>query len=244
MSINVWFGYAMITAVLGRFESDFSVPDEQQDAADLKAMWENFDQIELVKELRNSWRTEDGRQVPVWKEHTAYQSFEEAERGPRLTTGPLAGSHGVAAQRIFVSGSLEEHNLMMLHFVCFGRGTVGWPGVVHGGALGTILDESLGRCAARHLDARTGVTANLELNYVDKCTPGEWYVIILGLDEAHEADQTGRKKYVTGVMACCGESGPQYDGEGFANVHPHVVAKALFVAPKNIKLIAPIEEQF
>jgi len=132
----------------------------------------------------------------------------------------------------------------MVHFVCFGNGTTGWPRVVHGGALATILDECFGRFAARQVKERTALTAYLETKYIEKCEPGQWYVIILGLDEARKNDQTERKKYVGGVLACCGEIGPKYTGEGFENVHPHVLATALFVVPKDVSQLQPIPDEF
>jgi len=73
---------------------------------------------------------------------------------------------------------------------------------------------------------------------------GQWYVIILGLDEARKDDQTERKKYLAGALACCGGIGPKYTGEGFENVHPHVLATALFVVPKDVSQLQPIPDEF
>lgn len=210
-----------------------SVPTEEEDAEDLADMIAAFDELPLVQSLRSSWRLVDGKRVPLWKEWIAYQALTEpARRAERLTTGPLAGSHGVAAQRIF----LNEENGSMVHFVCFGAGTTGWPGIVHGGAISTIIDESFGRFAARKVEARTAITASLELSYVQKSVPGEWYVIILGLDDDHKDEQTDKKKYMAGVMACLEDGNLKYSDGNFDSVHPHVLAKALYVVPKAVKL--------
>jgi len=221
--------------------ADFTldVPSEEEQARDLAEAYRTFDELELVQSLRSSWHMVDGEREPVWKEHIAYQAMTDPkERAGRLTSGPLGTSHGVAAQKIFTSKDA------MVHFVCFGNGTTGWPRVVHGGAIATIMDESLGRCAAGHVKERTAVTAYLETKFLEKCEPGQWYVIIAGLDAAHKDDQTERKKYLSGVLACCGDIGPKYSGEAFGNVHPHVLATALFVVPKDVSQLQPILDEF
>jgi len=217
-----------------------SPPTPEEDASDLAEMMAEFDSLPVVQSLRSSWRLVDGKKVPVWKEWTAYQALKSpSERAGRLTTGPLAGSYGVGAQRVF----LNEADDMMVAFVCFGNGVCGWPGIVHGGVISTILDEAFARFAMRHVEGRAVVTANLELNYVQKSEPGEWYVVIMGNNEDHAHQASETKKYMTGVMACCGSETPRFSGTGFEDVHPHVVAKALYVVPKNVKL-AQIPDEF
>jgi len=149
--------------------ADFSleVPSEEDQAKDLAEAYRLFDKLELVQSLRSSWHMVDGERQPVWKEYTAYQAMTDPqERAGRLTSGPLGTSHGVAAQRVFTSQDA------MVHFVCFGNGTTGWPRVVHGGVLATILDECFGRWAARNVKERTALTAYLETKYLEKCEPG------------------------------------------------------------------------
>jgi acyl-coenzyme A thioesterase PaaI-like protein len=64
----------------------------------------------------------------------------------------MAGSAGLAVQRVF----WDEEKQCATTVVWFGSGMAGWPGVVHGGALATVMDESLGRVAVRLLPERTG----------------------------------------------------------------------------------------
>jgi len=235
--LSATLGFYQVRSILANLV--ITLPSESEQAQDLATAYRIYEELDLVQSLRSSWNMVDGKQEPEWKEYTAYQAMTEPkERAGRLTTGPLGNPHGVAAQKIFYSKNA------MVHFVCFGNGTTGWPRVVHGGALATILDESLGRFAARHVKERTAVTAYLETKYVAMCEPGQWYVIILGLDDARENDQTERKKYVGGFLACCGDDGPRYTSGRFENVHPHVVANALFVVPKDVSHLSPIPGEF
>ena len=96
----------------------------------------------------------------------------------------------------------------------------GWPFVVHGGALATVLDEHLARVAIQHFPERTAVTANLDINYLRAATSNGIYVFSAKLDEERSTD---RKAYVTGSVR---------DKDG--NVC--TVAKGLFVVPRGYKL--------
>jgi acyl-coenzyme A thioesterase PaaI-like protein len=46
-----------------------------------------------------------------------------------------------------------------------GRGLCGHDGIIHGGLLATLLDETLARTAINNLPKKVGVTANLSINY-------------------------------------------------------------------------------
>lgn len=96
----------------------------------------------------------------------------------------------------------------------------GWPTVVHGGLLATVLDESLGRVAIRSVPARTGVTAHLNIDYRKHVSSGEFYTIHTRLDTERSTD---RKAYVSGeVRSLMGQLCCESD--------------ALFVVPKKLGL--------
>ncbi|KAI0118415.1 hypothetical protein GGR51DRAFT_499476 [Nemania sp. FL0031] len=152
----------------------------------------------------------------------------------RITSGPMSGSSGLAFQRIFHNVATGE----VVSVVYFGAGLAGWPGVVHGGAIATLLDESLGRCAILRFPSRTGVTANLELQYRAPTKTDTFYVIraapvaseddhVVGKDGVRKGD---RKLWVNGTLAT-------EDGK------VSVEAKALFVVPRAYKL-RPLVEGF
>lgn len=80
------------------------------------------------------------------------------------------------------------------------------------------MDESLGRCAVRRLVGRSGVTANLELNYLKPIVTNNFYVVRAVPDEGG----TERKCWVQGRLETL---------EGRVCVE----ARALFVVPKGYK---------
>ncbi|KAI0897308.1 HotDog domain-containing protein [Annulohypoxylon nitens] len=160
--------------------------------------------------------------------HTSKPASHKTVVQSRITSGPLSGSRGLPFQRIFHNATTGE----VVSVVYFGSGTGGWPGVVHGGALATLLDESLGRCAILRFPARTGVTARLELQYRQPTLTSGFYVIRARPmeDERDSAEKRERKLWVEGTLETM-------DGKTC------VEAKALFVVPKGVKL-KPLVEGF
>ncbi|KAK7962171.1 uncharacterized protein PG986_002996 [Apiospora aurea] len=174
---------------------------------------------------------------PAWESWAAYDdrggSNSEKRKGS-VTAGALSGSKGLAYQRVFWNASTGE----LVNVVYFGGGTAGWPGVVHGGALATVLDETLGRCAILRFPSRTGVTARLELNYKKPTVTNAFYTVrtrpvveegaeALNKDGSRKSD---RKLWVHGHVEA-------------ENGRVCVEARALFVVPKGINL-APLETRW
>lgn len=168
-----------------------------------------LESLPLVKELRDS---------PNVREWTAYSSLTAQERAHRLTSGPMGGSAGIAIQRVF----WLEDEARAISVIWFGRGMAGWPGVVHGGALATVLDESLGRVALRSLPGKFGVTANLSLNYRSQTLTDDFYVIRV---EVMAGEMTETKAKVRGTLETL-------------NGEVCVQAEGLFVVPKTYGLQA------
>lgn len=77
--------------------------------------------------------------------------------------------------------------------VYLGNALEGWPTMVHGGALGTVLDENMGRAALRHFPAQYGVTANMNINYRAPVYSGNFYTFYTQLDVERSTD---RKAFV------------------------------------------------
>ncbi|PVH80164.1 hypothetical protein DL98DRAFT_515652 [Cadophora sp. DSE1049] len=149
---------------------------------------------------------------PTWTSHDAYTSLPIPERSARLTTGPLAGARALGGyQRVFQNAETGE----TVTVVWFGGAIAGWPGVTHGGVIATVMDESLGRCAIRQFPSRSGVTANLELNYLKPVVTNSFYVI----RAVPEQGVTERKCWVQGRLETL---------EGRICVE----SRALFVVPK------------
>lgn len=111
-------------------------PGSPDDLEQLRELQEEFDDLPLVRILRSYFIAQDGELARRWSEWDAYQGVHHSVREERLTTGPLQGSAGVGAQKIF----RDELTGTVLCFVNFGEGTTGWPGVVHGGLISTLFD--------------------------------------------------------------------------------------------------------
>lgn len=91
---------------------------------------------------------------------------------------------------------------------------------MHGGVLATVLDENLGRVAIRTFPERTGVTANLQINYRAPVYSGNFYTFHSRLVQERS---TERKASVVGEVR---------DPKGKVCVE----AEGLFVVPKKYKL--------
>ncbi|KAI8956608.1 HotDog domain-containing protein [Daldinia sp. FL1419] len=166
---------------------------------------------------------------PTWKSWDAYSGAQSTTMvQSRLTSGPLGGSHGIPYQRVFRNTKTNE----VISVVYLGAATAGWPGVVHGGALATLLDESLVRCAVLLFPARTGVTARLELQYRAPTLTSGFYVIRTRpmIHEGEDPSKSNRKMWVEGTL------------ESLSG-RICVEAKALTVVPKGVKL-KPLVEEF
>ena len=184
------------------------LPGTPEDEALSSWIFSRAENLPIVKSLSSD---------PNFVSWPAYSAFAEHERPHRMTTGPLGGSRGLGGyQRIFYNKETGE----MISVLWIGGALAGWPGVVHGGLLATVLDETLGRCGIARFETRTGVTANLEVNY-KRPTMTNSFVVVRCLPVLEGS--TERKAYVQGRVETL-------DGKIC------VEAKGLFVSPKALKL--------
>ena len=110
-------------------------PDSYESEHLLSKLRKDLNELGIVKELR-SHREE-------WLEYEAYMSRPPELKASSMTAGAMRGFGGLGIQRIF--WNKEEQRLISIVF--FGPSLVGWPGVVHGGAVATVLEENLERVA-------------------------------------------------------------------------------------------------
>lgn len=183
-------------------------PDSPTATAALAALNTAADALPIIRSLRSAPET--------WHEWPAYASLPPSARPHRLTSGPLSGPAGLAVQRVF--WNVPEHRAITVLYL--GGALCGWPGVVHGGTLATVLDESLGRVAVRNFEAMTGVTANLEIDYRRPVLANRFFVVRAEVVGEGRAE---RKMWVRGTLE---------DLEGTVCVE----AKGLFVVPKGVEL--------
>lgn len=137
-------------------------------------------------------------------------------REHHLTGGALSGE-----------GRLEIPPLQFVEkggrraFTIFYIGTdlCGHQGLVHGGAMATVLDEALARCCFQALPNKVGMTANLNINYRRPLPAGSFAVIRCVTTRVE-----GRKAWVEGTLE-------NLAGEGEDRI-AYCVADALFIEPK------------
>ncbi|CCM05321.1 uncharacterized protein FIBRA_07535 [Fibroporia radiculosa] len=160
-----------------------------------------------------------------WYEARPYLKVPEEERVNTLTGGALHGPGKLAIPSLVRS---KRDNSEAMVFVHVGRALCGHEGIIHGGLLATLLDETLGRQASarRHpyrallnLPEKIGVTAYLHLNYRAPTRADQFIVIKTRLIEI-----SGRKAKVAGVIE---------DMQGTVLAE----AEALFIQPKYAKLL-------
>jgi acyl-coenzyme A thioesterase PaaI-like protein len=214
-------------------------PGTAEDAAAARAIAAAAERLPIVRELRGN---------PEWESWDAYVGFatpadttEDGELGisgaataaaaaakprpDRLTTGPMAGSRGLGAfQRVHRHVPTNQF-VTVIHF---GGALSGWPGVVHGGALATVLDESLGRVAVRALAGGTGVTARLEVRYAAPTLANQFYLVRAAVVPEVELEESERGK--GGRKVWCRARLEDMSGKVC------VEARGLFVTPKGITL--------
>jgi acyl-coenzyme A thioesterase PaaI-like protein len=152
-----------------------------------------------------------------WYEVRPYKNFPEDRRVNNLTAGALRGQGKLALMPIVRARWDETEAVGIVHV---GRGLCGHDGIVHGGLLATLLDESLARTAINNLPDKIGVTAKLSMSYKAPTFADQFIVIKVRLDE-----KNGRKVTVSGRVE---------DLKGNLLVE----ANALFVQPKYSKMLS------
>ncbi|TBU40841.1 Thioesterase/thiol ester dehydrase-isomerase [Dichomitus squalens] len=151
-----------------------------------------------------------------WYETRPYLNLPEERRVNSLTAGTLKGPGKLAIPPLVRARHDAKENWVFIHV---GRALCGHEGVIHGGLLATLLDETLARVALLNLPEKVGVTANLNINYKAPTRADQFIVIKVRLDEAQ-----GRKSRVSGVV------------EDMAG-NVLVEANALFIQPRYAKLL-------
>ncbi|GAA5874124.1 hypothetical protein JCM16303_005750 [Sporobolomyces ruberrimus] len=152
---------------------------------------------------------------PKWKVSRPYAATPP---GPHSLSGyALRGPHKFAIPPLVFTSPDKKEAVFILHV---GKGLCGHEGVIHGGLLATVLDESLGRTALLNLPTNIGVTATLNLKY-KKPTFAAQYIVI----KTQLTDQKGRKAWVKGRIE-------NTEGETL------VEADALFVEPKMARFLS------
>jgi len=169
----------------------------------------------LVKSLRSKSEFTESR--PTMKVKDTYRSAS-------LTSGVLAGPGKIEVPPYMW---VEEGGKTSVQVMYLGQDLCGHPGIVHGGLLATLLDEGLARCCFPAMPNKTGMTANLTVNYRAPAMANQYVAL-----KARTVKVEGRKAWVEGhIETLVGE------GEEPKKL---VEASALMIEPKNAKVLTKL----
>jgi acyl-coenzyme A thioesterase PaaI-like protein len=145
--------------------------------------------LRITKELES-----DPNYLPS---HSAYETFLPEHKAHHLCAGPnaLGTSHVLGAyQQVYSSPSTGS----VVVVVWLGPGATGWPGIVHGGVLGTLVDETCARAAFPSLAASGGIgvgkTAYMKVKYLSPSLARGFYVVRARVRPDEELDEKDRGK--------------------------------------------------
>ena len=113
--------------------SDPNSPDSLAYTADLERTLQS---LPVLQSLRTAPDADD------WYEVRPYQRFPEERRVNNLSAGALRGPGKLALMPMVRARWDETEAVAIVHV---GRGLCGHDGIVHGGLLATLLDETLAR---------------------------------------------------------------------------------------------------
>lgn len=111
-------------------------PDSPESKVYSQSLEEQLQSLQVLQQLRSK---DDARE---WYETRPYQNFPEERRVNNLTAGALRGPGKLALPPLIRAKRDESESAVFIHL---GRGLCGHDGIVHGGLLATLLDETLAR---------------------------------------------------------------------------------------------------
>lgn len=111
-------------------------PDSPESIAYSNSLEEQLQCLPLLQSLRKQ------ADAGEWYETRPYQGFPEERRVNNLTAGALRGPGKLAAIPLIRVKKDESESIVFIHL---GRGLCGHDGIIHGGLLATLLDETLAR---------------------------------------------------------------------------------------------------
>ncbi|KAJ8108275.1 hypothetical protein OPT61_g8281 [Boeremia exigua] len=172
---------------------------------------------EIEKSILTHALTKSLLEDPTYIASRPHLKIPEQLRAQNLTGGTLLGADKIAVPPLQFS-TADGSRFVSIQYL--GSALCGHPGIVHGGLLGTLLDEGLARCCFPALPNKVGVTASLNITYKAPCMANQIVVLV-----AETTKVEGRKAWVKGRL----ETLPKEEGE-----KPVVLteAEALFIEPR------------
>lgn len=173
-------------------------------------------QLEVEEYINTHRLTASLRSNPSFKESRPTLKVNKKYRNASLTSGVLSGQGRIEVPPYVWS---EDGGKSLVSILYLGPDLCGYPGIIHGGLLATLLDEGLARCCFPALPNKIGVTANLSIDY-RKPSFAESYMVL----KARTVKVEGRKAWVEGRIETLAKEGE--------NPVVLVEAKALMIEPK------------
>jgi hypothetical protein len=146
-TIGAFYPPLLLTYIAPRAAPPPPDPDLPESRAYVAALEEQLQNLPLLLKHR-------ANDPEVWYETRPYSSLPEDRRVNNLTAGALRGPGRLALFPLVRSRFDESEALVIVHV---GRGLCGHDGIVHGGLLATLLDETLAR------------TVSTSLSFTDHC---------------------------------------------------------------------------
>lgn len=114
----------------------------------------DLNKLPLVQKLESDARY---TQVRAWEHIQDRSKLEKI-----FTAGTLNTPGGFSISPLVFIDQEEKSTVAIVHL---GRLLTGFPLIIHGGVLGTLLDEALSRAASLNFDVSKGTPSNFSLNY-------------------------------------------------------------------------------
>ncbi|KAK9389163.1 HotDog domain-containing protein [Lipomyces mesembrius] len=177
-----------------------------------------IDRVE--NQLQQSCIVKQMRANPDFKERRMWVNAADEYRERGFLAGTLRGVGKFAVPGIAFVNERTNESVSVIHV---GSRLAGFPGIVHGGLIGSLLDEALARAAILPLPGKSAVTANLNINYRAPTFTNQVIAI-----KARVTDFTTNKSLVAGTVE---------------SAHGHLLAEAtgVFVVPKKFELKSLID---
>ena len=161
------------------------LPDSHEDSVFLRVLHKDAEELALIQELRSH--------PDHWVEIDSNRETNEAERKSSLTLGTMGGSRGLGINKVF----WNERERRTISIVFLGGALAGWPGVTHGGAIATVLEDNLRRLIM--LSDSTATVTNkssyddvtrlerMELKYLKPTLANQFFAIRTEFEESNAA---------------------------------------------------------
>lgn len=175
--------------------------------------------LPIVKKLQLDPKYE---MVRAWNESATKIKSENASKSPArsgeiFTAQTLKVPGGIPALPIVFTDLESRKSIAIVHV---GRRVTGFPMLVHGGVIATLLDEGLGRVAILGFPVGAAVTANLKVDYLAMTIAHQFIVVKTQCDQINEAKT---KANVSGTVET-------FKGKVLAK------STAIFVVPKKFTI--------